>query len=72
MYVESLMTPEEWKQRMINFPKTSHFTWTDVNWNKTNSFKWRFGMGKPLSEQEIDNIYRNLDYIKRKAQVKNE
>lgn len=72
MHVESLMTREEWNERMRNFPGTSRLSLDDVNRYKTNSFKWRFGMGKPLSEQEIDNIYRNLDYIKRKAQVKKE
>lgn len=68
MYVESLMTQQEWSQRMRDYPQTSINHYHEVNRLKTNSFKWRFGMGKPLSEQEIDNIYRNLDYIKRKAQ----
>jgi len=67
MYVESLMTREEWNERLTKYPSSTK-GWSEVNQNKTNSFKWRFGMGKPLSEQEIDNIYRNLDYIKRKAQ----
>jgi hypothetical protein len=67
MYVESLMTREEWNKRMRDFPGTSRLSMDDVNRYKTNSFKWRFGMGRGLSEREIDNHYRNLDYIKLKA-----
>lgn len=69
MYIESLMTPEEWQQRMIRYPSTSHQYFTRVNRHKTNSFKWRFGMGKTLSTTEIGNINGNLDYLRKKANV---
>lgn len=72
MHVESLMTREEWNERMQMYPSKDNKDWDEVNKHKTNTFKWRFGMGQRLSEQEIDNIYRNLDYIKRKAMAKYE
>jgi hypothetical protein len=69
MYVESLMAPEEWQRRMIRYPNTSHKYLSRVNKNKTNSFKWRFGMGNTLSSTEIGNINSNLDYLRKKAKV---
>ncbi len=67
MFVESLMTPDEWKRRMIMYPATSHLYFSRVNKNKTHSFKWRFGMGYGLSPTEIGNINGNLDYLRKKV-----
>lgn len=67
MYVESLMTPTEWQERMKRYPNTSTEYFTRVNRNKTNSFKWRFNMGGTLSSTEIANINRNLDYLLQKT-----
>lgn len=69
MYVESLMTPEQWQVRMIRYPNTSHQYFSRVNKNKTNSFKWRFGMGNTLSSTEIGNINSNLDYLRKRTKV---
>lgn len=66
MFVEPLMTPEEWNTRLKEYPSSSK-SWDEVNKNKTNPFKWRHGMGKSLSQEEISNTIRNLDYIKEKA-----
>lgn len=66
MYVESLMSPQEWQLRMMTYPSTSQAFFTRVNRNKTNSFKWRFGMGNTLSSTEIGNINNNLDYLRTK------
>lgn len=66
MFVESLMTKEEWSRRMKLYPQTSTKKWDDVNQNATNSFKWRFGMGNTLSSTEIGNINKNLDYLRKK------
>jgi hypothetical protein len=66
MYVESLMTDEEWRRRMRQYPTTSRSRPGDVNIGKTNSFKWRFGMGSTLSSIEIGNINKNLDYLRKK------
>lgn len=67
MYVESLLSPVEWHQRMQKYPGTSHQYMSRVNKYKTNSFKWRFGMGKTLSSAEIANINSNLDYLLKKV-----
>jgi len=69
MYVESLMTPDEWSRRRREYPSTSHFHYHEVNRLKTNSFKWRFGMGERLSPTEIGNINMNLDYLRKKFKV---
>lgn len=71
MYVESLMTKEEWNERMRKFPKTSSNDWNSAHRPKPNSFKWRFGMGKTLSPEEIKNTISNLDYLLKKASDKN-
>lgn len=68
MFVESLMTKDEWNRRIKQYPSSSE-KWDDVNQNKTNSFKWRFGMGDTLSSTEIGNINKNLDYLRKKANV---
>jgi hypothetical protein len=69
MYVESLMTDEEWRRRMRAYPSTSRLRPGDVNNNKTNAFKWRFGMGKTLTSTQIGNINANLDYLRKKVIV---
>lgn len=63
MYVESLMTHNEWRKRMSDFPGTSHIRYEYAHRIKPNSFNWRFGMGKSLSSEEIENIIGNLDYL---------
>lgn len=67
MYVESLLTPIEWHERMRKYPNTSNAFITRVNKNATNSFRWRFGMGKTLSSSEIANINSGLDYLLKKV-----
>lgn len=69
MYVESLMTPEEWQVRRKMYPNTSHEFFTRVNIGKTNDFKWRWRMGKTLSEIEIGNINGNLDYLRKQVKL---
>lgn len=67
MFIESLMTDEEWTRRMKAYPNTSRFRPNEVNLHKTNSFKWRLNMGKTLSSMQIGNMNRNLDYLLKKA-----
>jgi hypothetical protein len=69
MWVESLMTPQEWQQRMIRYPTTSNVFYTRVNKGKTNPFKWRYSMGYTLSSTEISNINANLDYLRKRVKV---
>jgi hypothetical protein len=69
MYVESLMTPSEWQERMIRYPNTSNQYFTRVNRFKTNSFKWRFGMGNTLNPIQISRINSNLDYLRKTFKV---
>lgn len=65
MFVESLMTPEEWKQRMIAFPKTSGRSYEHSHRPKPEPFKWRFGMGKNLSSEEIKLINSRIENLKK-------
>jgi hypothetical protein len=67
MYVESLMTKDEWSRRMKAFPSTSHLKYDEANERATNSFKWRYGMGSGLSGEEIGIINRRLDAVLKKA-----
>jgi hypothetical protein len=64
---ESLMTPQEWKERTKKYPGTS---------SKSNppeifdcDFKWRHNMGGSLTTQEIKVISQRIDnlaeYIKK-------
>ena len=69
MYVESLMTKEEWNRCMKLYPSTNHVKYDDVNRNATNSFKWRFRMGETLTSVQIGTINKNLDYLRKKANV---
>lgn len=68
MFVESLMTKDEWNRRLKLYPSSTK-KWDDTNLNKTNDFKWRFGMGSTLSSIEIGNINKNLDYLRKKANI---
>lgn len=72
MYVESLMTREEWGRRMKAYPSPSNKRWDEVNLHTPNSFKWRFGMGSTLSSAEIGNINANLDYLLQKVKYDEE
>lgn len=63
MYVESLMTKEEWQARMILYPKTSHLKWNYCIRPKPNSFKWRYRMGHSLSPSEINNRNTKIDAV---------
>ena len=67
MFVESLMTKEEWNRRMKAYPQTSTEKYDNVNLHKTNDFKWRFNMGKTLTSSQIGNINANLDYLRKKV-----
>lgn len=67
MFVESLMTKEEWNRRMKKYSDTSHLKYDDANEKATNSFKWRFGMGAGLSGEEIGVINKRLDAVLKKA-----
>lgn len=70
MFIESLMTPQEWTKRMKEFPTTSRLSYNISHMPKSNPFKWRHNMGKSLSQEQIDNINNNLDYLMKKANVK--
>lgn len=70
MYVESLMTRDEWNRRLKEYP-SSILRWDEVNQHTTNSFKWRFGMGERLSSTEIGNINKNLDLLRKKVSSEN-
>ena len=64
MFVESLMTKDEWNRRMKEYPHSSHLKYDAANKGATNSFKWRLGMGYALSAAQIGNINKNLDHLR--------
>lgn len=61
IWVESLMTREQWATRHKQFP-------TSVQKEPPEFFKsdyeWRWNMGKGLTESEIINVNKNLDYLR--------
>lgn len=70
MYVESLLTPAEWKENMKKYPSTCHLTYDYAHREKPNTFKWRKGMGAVIPLQERENYNKNLDLIFKNAGLK--
>lgn len=69
MYVESLMTYEEWRKARVLFPKTYVQTngYQYLHRPKPNTFKWRHRMGEKLSPEEIRVFNERLEEIKNKS-----
>ena len=61
IYVETIMTPEEWKARCKEFPSTS--TNTKVAEYFNSEFKWRYKMGDFLNKEEIALINKRMDTV---------
>jgi len=60
IWVESLMTTQEWKDRVKKYP-TSKIPEPVEEFE--GEFKWRKGMGKSLSPQEIQIINERLQAV---------
>ena len=63
IYVESIMTREEWKQRCKNYPNTSHIPEPPEEFEC--DFKWRKGMGANVSPQEIARVNARIEEMLR-------
>lgn len=61
IWVESLMTPEEWKQSVIKYPATCHLKNPPMFFK--SDMEWRWHMGKGLEQWEINNINNNIDFL---------
>jgi hypothetical protein len=68
IWVESLLTPTEWKEQSKIHPSVYN---TDIPYAPFEcEFRWRQGMGAPLTAQEIKIINLRLDYIKKEGGLK--
>jgi DNA polymerase III alpha subunit (gram-positive type) len=65
IWVESIMSDKDYKEMSHKFPNTYK------SGNKTAmfecDFKWRYGMGYSLSDEEIKIITNRFDFILKKA-----
>lgn len=80
IWVESLMTREEWKENVRKFPTTCHIPEpVEYNPNYHKGGKWRDRMGRGYTPEEIikmnktmDNLGNILAEIKSKAEQQTE
>lgn len=64
IWVESLMTREEWKQNVRNYPKTCHISEpVEYNPNYHKGGKWRDRMGRGYTPEEIRKIGETIDNL---------
>jgi hypothetical protein len=69
IWVESCLTPEDWK---ICKNEYSTYSLDAQPPMFPCHFMWRWGMGKGLSAESIKKLNFNLDEIKRKGGIKSE
>lgn len=65
IWVESIMTPEEWHQRYKSGLGSSTAPWPPQEFEC--EMKWRKGMGANVTFQEMTNANKNLDYLLKKV-----
>jgi hypothetical protein len=63
IYIESLMTDEEWRQRVRNYPKTSILAMKPSFFD--SEFKWRYKMGPSLTKQEIETFNKGIEELRK-------
>jgi hypothetical protein len=68
IWVESLLTKEEWKQSKQKYP--SSFNLPEPPAEYDCDFKWRKGMGVFLTKEEINRINMRIDIMIEKAKIK--
>jgi hypothetical protein len=61
IWVESLLTKEEWKQCKQKYPSSYNLSEPPVEFDC--DFKWRKGMGKNLTSQQIQKFNDDMDVI---------
>lgn len=67
IYIESLMTPEEIKQRCRTYPTTSHIhELRPLSDFKSGLMKWRWRMGMTLLPSEIVVFNREIENLRKK------
>jgi hypothetical protein len=67
MFVESLMTVQEWRERMRKY-KTS-LSYEEGHKLKPNLFKWRYRMGQGFPLSEIKLFNERLDTLLKTAKL---
>ena len=64
IWVESLMTPAEYKEAHKLYPTTVLTSSAPAEFDC--EFKWRKGMGAVIPKEEIDRVNKNLDLMRKK------
>ena len=67
IWVETLLSSEEWKQNTVNYPSTCHLKTAPMFFK--SDFEWRYRMGKNLDEKEVLNVNNNIEYLMKNADV---
>lgn len=60
IYVETLLTPEEWKERYKTYPTSSVEKYPEFF---DSDIKWRYRMGLPLTPIEISRYNKRIDQL---------
>jgi len=63
IWVESLMTTEEWKTRVRTYPTSGKHPLPIIEFE--GDYKWRKGIGKSLSPLEIKVINERLEAVRK-------
>ncbi len=69
IFVESLLTPEEWRENNRKYPNTCRASYPVYF---KSDMDWRYGMGKGYSKEEISKINANLEEIRKFLKKKQE
>lgn len=67
VWVESLLSLGEWKECSRIYPNTYNMRVPPIEFE--GPYKWRKGMGRNLSEGEIEIINKRLDAVLKKAGI---
>lgn len=65
IWVESLMTPTEWKERYKKFPSSQAKEPPQYNPTHYKGGTWRAGMGRVLSAEEIIRTNKGIDELRK-------
>lgn len=64
IWVESLMTAAEWRERHKKFPTSPEKEPPQFNPKHYEGGRWRAGMGSTLSKEQIEKINKGIDEIR--------
>lgn len=68
IWIESILSNEEWKKRLKTYPNTSHLKEKPQFFK--SDYEWRWGMGASLPKETIDLFIRRIDDVLKKAGLK--